>query len=65
MSKYDKIPIKDREEISINVEEICSVLGKAPDSFLGNIFEDIEHKILDGSLVNDKGVLKEYISSNY
>ncbi len=65
MAKYDRLPIKDREEIKINVEEICRILGKAPDSFIGTIFEDIELKILSGKLLNDKEVLREYIKNNY
>ena len=65
MAKYDKLPIKDREEIKISVDEICRVLGKAPDSFIGFIFEDIELKILSGRLLNDKEVLKDYIKNNY
>ena len=65
MAKYDKLPIKDWEEIKISVDEICRVLGKAPDSFIGIIFEDIELKILSGRLLNDKEVLKDYIKNNY
>ena len=65
MSKYEKLPIKDREELNINVEEICRVLGKAPNKFLGKIFEDIENKVLNGELVNDKKALKEYVKLNY
>ena len=65
MTDYDKMPIKDREELSINVEEICSVLGKAPDSFLKEIFDDIEKKVLIGELTNEKEQLKKYIKEKY
>lgn len=65
MACYDKLPIKDRVEIAVSVEEICSVLGKAPDTFLKDILDDIELKILKGKLKNEKKVLKEYIKNNY
>ena len=48
MSNYDKLPIKDKNEIAITVDEICSILGKEPDSFLKPIFEDLEILILKG-----------------
>lgn len=65
MTEYDKMPIKDREELNINVEEICSVLGKAPDSFLKEIFDDIEKEVLLGNIPNKKEDLKKYISGKY
>ena len=47
------------------VATINCTLGKAPNKFLGKIFEDIENKVLNGELVNDKKVLKEYVKLNY
>lgn len=63
--KYDKLPIKDRNEIAITAEDICTVLGKAPSSFLGDIFEDIETLLLKGAIKNDKESLQKYIKDNY
>ena len=65
MAGYDKLPIKDRNEIAITVDEICSILGKEPDKFLKNIFTDIEVLILKGIIKNDNNVLKEYIKQVY
>lgn len=65
MSKYDKLAIKDRNEIKITTEEICSILKKEPDSFLKQIYEDIEVLILKGILKNDNKTLKEYIKQVY
>ena len=65
MANYDKLPIKDRNEIAITVEEICSILGKEPDKFLKHIFDDIEVLILKGIIKNDNNVLKEYIKQVY
>ena len=65
IAKYEKLPIKDRNEISINAEEICETLNRKPDSFLKDIIEDIETLILKGLIKNDKEVIKEYIKNNY
>jgi len=65
MAIYDKLPIKDRNEIAITVEEICELLGKEPASFLKHIYDDLEFLILKGIIKNDKEVLKEYIKQVY
>ena len=65
ISKYEKLPIHDKNEIDINAEEICEVLNKKPDSFLKDIIDDIEILILNNSITNKKEVIKEYIKNNY
>lgn len=65
MASYDKLPIKDRNEIAITTEEICSILNKKPDKFLKHIYDDIEVLILKGIIKNDNNVLKEYIKQVY
>lgn len=65
ITKYDKLPIKDRNEIMITADEICKILNKKPDSFLGDIFEDIETGILKGTIKNNNESLKKYIKENY
>ena len=65
MNKYDKLPIKDRNEIAITTEEICSILGKEPDAFLKQIYEDIEVLILKGIIKNNNITLREYIKQVY
>ena len=65
MAKYDKLPIKDRNEIAITAEEICDVLEKKPDSFLKTIYDDVETLILKGIIKNDNTILKEYIRQVY
>ena len=65
VAKYEKLPIKDRNEILISAEEICEVLNKKPDSFLKNIIEDIETLIIKGLIKNEKSSIKEYIKSKY
>lgn len=65
ISSYDKLPIKDRNEIKITAEEICEVLNKKPDSFLKDIMIDLEKSILNNKLKNDKEVIKRYIQNKY
>ncbi len=65
IAKYDKLPIKDRNEIMITAEEICTVLGREPASFLGDIFYELEALILKGAIKNDKETLKKYVKENY
>lgn len=65
MSNYDKLPIKDRNEIAITADEICKLLDREPDSFLKTIFDDIEFLILKKIIKNDKRVLSEYIKQVY
>ena len=65
VAKYEKLPIKDRNEICINAEEICEVLNRKPDSFLKDIMEDIESLLLKGSIKNEKEAIKKYIKDNY
>ena len=65
INKYDKLPIKDRKELKISIEEICKILNKKPDNFLKDILSDIEEKIIYGKLKNDKEIIKEYIKENY
>jgi tRNA nucleotidyltransferase (CCA-adding enzyme) len=63
--RYESLPIRDRNEINITTNEICCVLGKEPDSFLKDVFSDLEVKILKGKLINENGVLREYVYNKY
>lgn len=59
--KYSKIPIKSRLDIALTPIEICDLLNKEAGPFLKQILTDIENKILDDTLHNDKESLTEYI----
>jgi len=62
---YDKLPIKDRSEIKIKPEEICSILKKDPDAFIKEIYSDLEHEILYNKLKNKNNILKKYVTNKY
>jgi len=65
LKKYKQLPIKERSDILISVQDICCLLKKEPGSFISEIYDDLEKKILNGLLKNDKDELKRYISNNY
>lgn len=63
--KYDQLYIKNRQEIALKAPEICQILNKEPGKFLKVIIDDIENKLVNKKLKNDKQVLTEYILNNY
>ena len=62
---YNKLPIKSKSDIKIDVDTICSILNKKPDSFLNSIYKDLEHEILNNNLKNDRNKIIKYIKLKY
>lgn len=62
---YDKLPIKDKNEIKITAEDICELLNVEPDVFLKDMFDDIEKAILERRVKNNLDDLKNYILAKY
>jgi len=62
---YQNLAIHSRDELMIDAKIICDTLKKEPGSFIGEIFSDLEKKVLDGILLNDEALLKKYITDNY
>ena len=61
---YDKLPIKDREEIDINFFEICKIINVSNNE-ISKIYDDIESNILKGNLKNKKTIIEKFIKENY
>lgn len=61
IEKYESLPIKNREDIQIKAKEICKIFKRKAGAFIGEVYSDLEEKILSGQLLNDNFVLKEYI----
>ena len=64
ITKYEKLPIKRRDEINISAKEMCEVLNKEQGSFIGKLYRIIEDKILIGDLENDNSKIKKFIKEN-
>ncbi len=62
---YHELPIHSSKEINITGSEISELLKRKPGNYIKEIFLDIEKKIIDNDLPNDKEVLKKYILNNY
>lgn len=65
ITRYDELPIKNRDEIDIDAKEICKILNCKPGSIIGDIYNDLENKIILGELINNKNDLILYIVNNY
>lgn len=65
VANYEKLPIKDRNEIHITAEEICKILNRKPDNFMKDIMETLEKEILLGNLNNNKEELEKFIKTNF
>lgn len=61
IDNYNKLPIKDRNEINITVEEICEILNVSPGPFLKELYDDIEIGIIKNQIKNTKESIKKYI----
>lgn len=63
--KFNSLYIKNKTEINITANEICELLNIKPDKILKDIFDDIESKLVNKAIKNDKEILKRYILQNY
>ncbi len=64
LKKYDDLPIKTRDEININANEICNLLNRKPGAFISKIFNQLEEVILSNTISNDKEMICKYIKEN-
>ena len=64
-SKYQELPIKSKSEISVNGKDVSIYLNRKPGKYLREIMNDLESKILNLELVNDKDCLLKYVSETY
>ena len=63
--RYNDLYIHNKTDIKIEAKEICDLLNRKPGKFLREIFNDLEYKLVNKLLKNDKEVLKKYILENY
>jgi len=58
---YNNLPIKCRNDILINGEEIMQLLNTKPGKYLRTIIDNIEEEIIKGNLSNTKEELINYV----
>lgn len=63
--QYNKLPITNIGDIDITGNEIMKIFDKAGGSYIKDIYNDLESKIIDGLLENNNKSLKEYITMYY
>lgn len=62
---YNDLPIKCRSDIKINGMDIMKLLNRKPGNYLREILDDMEEKILNNNLMNDREALKSYLLKYY
>lgn len=65
ITKYDLLPIKDKSEIDIKAKDICKLIDVKPGKIIGEIYKDLEEKIINNELSNNRDVIIEYIKDKY
>ena len=63
--RYNSLYIHNKTEIKIEAKDICELLNRKPGKFLSVIFKDLEYKLINKLLENDKEKLKKYILEKY
>ncbi len=62
---YHDLAIHNREEIPITSSEICALLNREEGSFLKDIWKDLEKKILDRKVENNRSAIETYLKETY
>lgn len=65
IKKFEMLPIASIRDININGNQIMALLNKKGGSYIKDIYNDLEYKILTGQLTNSSGEIKKYIIQNY
>ena len=64
--KLDRnLKIHSKKDIKITTDEIIKILNKNPGSWISDIYDDLEKKIISGKLKNENDKISDYISKNY
>lgn len=61
LKKYESLPIKHRDDIEISAKEICEIYNQKAGSFIGNVYTNLEKKILNNELENSNIKIKDYL----
>ena len=61
---YAKMPLKNNQELTLDGDEIQQILNIQPSKIIKDIQKDLIILILNGTLVNDKDCLRNYLIQN-
>lgn len=64
LGMYNALPIKDRDDIDVDFFDICDKVN-VDNYMIGNIYSDIEKRIVYGKLENNKKDILDYIIKTY
>ncbi len=62
---YQNLGIYSQKDINVSAMEIVKYLNKEPGNYLSVIYKDLEEKIINQELENEKDELLKYIGDNY
>ena len=62
---YSNLQIHSKLDIALSPMEICEILNKEPGSFLKDLINDLEEKLIYDKLKNTKKDLTDYITNKY
>ena len=61
VKKYNELKIFSVKDIEITPQEICATLNRKPDHFIKEIYSDLEYKIINNEINNNKEDIIQYI----
>lgn len=61
LSKYDSLPLKDRNELCVTGKEVMEWLNRSGGPWLKDLLKSIEIEILGGKLANNPDEVKEWV----
>ncbi len=64
-SIYLDLQIHSKLDIALSPMEICEILDKTPGSFLKDVINDLEGKLISDEILNNKKALTDYITNKY
>ena len=63
--RYNSLYITNKTDIKVEAERICEILNRKPGKFLKEIIDDLEYKLVNKFIRNDKEELENYILDKY
>lgn len=63
VSKYNALPITNRDELQVNGNELMEWLLRRGGPWLSDLLDDIERNILEGKLANERQAIREWVET--